>query len=299
MIPGLLFLFVWELLANLPGYLPRFTITAWLRSLIRHRPADEGLAEMFGQVLPAGPVAWRYLRAMLVVFLAAVDLDLFHPRVRNGTIGPAARGPGGRQMNTSRLVVLASALVVGAGALTAVGALYLDPARAAVGPAARRGPGPARRHPVRHGHRRAALRGQPVLRALRRGARAGAAAGLRGAGGEDGINPERDVDQVYVAGRKAPGKRHGDGGVVVVVGTLRPLQGVARHRDRAQGRDQHERTRARRCTCSTRTRRRPQGGRGGLPRRPHPGHGLAQAAWSRRSTQPRQGRGAAARQRRR
>ena len=37
-------------------------------------------------------------------------------------------------MNKSRLVVLASTLIVGAGALTAVGALYLDPARAAVGP---------------------------------------------------------------------------------------------------------------------------------------------------------------------
>ena len=27
-IPGLLFLFGWELLANLPGYLPRLTLTA-------------------------------------------------------------------------------------------------------------------------------------------------------------------------------------------------------------------------------------------------------------------------------
>jgi ABC-2 type transport system permease protein len=54
MIPGLLFLFVWELVANLPGYLPRFTLTAWLRSLIRHRPAQEGLSDLFGQVLPLG-----------------------------------------------------------------------------------------------------------------------------------------------------------------------------------------------------------------------------------------------------
>ena len=44
MIPGLLFLFVWELIANLPGYLPRFTLTAWLRSLLHHRPAEEGLS---------------------------------------------------------------------------------------------------------------------------------------------------------------------------------------------------------------------------------------------------------------
>jgi ABC-2 type transport system permease protein len=53
-IPGLLFLYGWELLANLPGYLPRFTLTAWLRSLIRHRPAEEGLAGLFQQVLPVG-----------------------------------------------------------------------------------------------------------------------------------------------------------------------------------------------------------------------------------------------------
>jgi ABC-type transport system involved in multi-copper enzyme maturation permease subunit len=52
-IPGLLFLYGWELLANLPGYLPRLTLTAWLRSLIRHRPAEEGIAGLFQQVLPA------------------------------------------------------------------------------------------------------------------------------------------------------------------------------------------------------------------------------------------------------
>jgi ABC-type transport system involved in multi-copper enzyme maturation permease subunit len=51
-IPGLLFLFLWELVALLPGYLPRFTLTAWLRSLVRHRPAMEGLSELFGEVLP-------------------------------------------------------------------------------------------------------------------------------------------------------------------------------------------------------------------------------------------------------
>jgi ABC-type transport system involved in multi-copper enzyme maturation permease subunit len=54
-IPGLLFLYGWELMANLPGYLPRFTLTAWLRSLVHHRPAEEGLAGLFQQVLPAGP----------------------------------------------------------------------------------------------------------------------------------------------------------------------------------------------------------------------------------------------------
>jgi ABC-type transport system involved in multi-copper enzyme maturation permease subunit len=65
-IPGLLFLYGWELLANLPGYLPRFTLTAWLRSLVHHRPAEEGLSGLFQQVLPAGPAV-----AVLVVASAA------------------------------------------------------------------------------------------------------------------------------------------------------------------------------------------------------------------------------------
>jgi ABC-type transport system involved in multi-copper enzyme maturation permease subunit len=68
MIPGLLFVFVWELVANLPGYLPRFTVTAYLRSLVRHRPPVEGFAEMFGQVLPAA-LCLEVLAAMVVVFL--------------------------------------------------------------------------------------------------------------------------------------------------------------------------------------------------------------------------------------
>jgi len=69
-IPGLLFLYVWELLAHLPGYLPRFTISAYLRSLVTHRPPDEGLMEVFGQALPVG-LSLLSLTAMAVVFLAA------------------------------------------------------------------------------------------------------------------------------------------------------------------------------------------------------------------------------------
>jgi ABC-2 type transport system permease protein len=69
-IPGLLFLYGWELLANLPGYLPRLTLTAWLRSLIHHRPAEEGLAGLFQQVLPAGQ-SLAVLVGVSVVFLAA------------------------------------------------------------------------------------------------------------------------------------------------------------------------------------------------------------------------------------
>ncbi len=69
-IPGLLFLYGWELLANLPGYLPRFTLTAWLRSLIHHRPAEEGLAGLFQQVLPVGQ-GLSVLVVASVAFLAA------------------------------------------------------------------------------------------------------------------------------------------------------------------------------------------------------------------------------------
>jgi ABC-type transport system involved in multi-copper enzyme maturation permease subunit len=68
-IPGILFLFIWEMIANLPGYLPRFTLTAWLRSLLHHRPAEEGLSGLFQQVLPAGESLAVLVGASLV-FLA-------------------------------------------------------------------------------------------------------------------------------------------------------------------------------------------------------------------------------------
>lgn len=54
LIPGLLFLFVWELLANLPGYLPRLTLSAYVRSLVPYAPGEEGVSELFAQVLPLG-----------------------------------------------------------------------------------------------------------------------------------------------------------------------------------------------------------------------------------------------------
>jgi ABC-2 type transport system permease protein len=52
-IAGLLFLLGWEWVANLPGYMPRLTITAYLRSLLRHRPPDEGFLPMTAEALPA------------------------------------------------------------------------------------------------------------------------------------------------------------------------------------------------------------------------------------------------------
>ena len=70
LIAGLLFLFGWELIANAPGYLPRFTVTAWLRSLLHHRPPSEGLSALFAQVLPADQ-SLGALAGMTLVFLAA------------------------------------------------------------------------------------------------------------------------------------------------------------------------------------------------------------------------------------
>ncbi len=123
-------------------------------------------------------------------------------------------------MNRSRLVILASTLIVGAGALTAVGALYLDPARAAVGPLPAEGlalPADAqfvmgidvRRFVAspfyaRFGEEHAAARPQAFAEMEEK----------------TGINPERDVDAIYVAGRKGPGKGRDDDGVVIVVGTF-------------------------------------------------------------------------------
>jgi hypothetical protein len=56
------------MVANLPGYMPRFTITAWLRSLVTHRPAGRGLSEVFGQVLPAD-LSLMVLAGLTGVFL--------------------------------------------------------------------------------------------------------------------------------------------------------------------------------------------------------------------------------------
>jgi hypothetical protein len=124
-------------------------------------------------------------------------------------------------MNKSRVVVLASALIVGAGALTAVGALYLDPARAAVGPLPAEGLAlPADSQFVvgidvrrfvasplytRFGEEHAVARPRAFAEMEEK----------------TGINPEREVDAIYVAGRKSAGKGSPDGdGVVIVVGTF-------------------------------------------------------------------------------
>ena len=71
-IPGLLFLYGWELLANVPGYMPRLTLTAWLRSLLPYRPAEEGLSGLFQQVLPVGQGLVVLVAASLLFLGAAI-----------------------------------------------------------------------------------------------------------------------------------------------------------------------------------------------------------------------------------
>jgi ABC-type transport system involved in multi-copper enzyme maturation permease subunit len=70
MIPGLLFAFGWELMHLLPGYLPRLTLIAYLQSLVRHRPAEEGLFGLFLQTQPAD-LSLAVLMGASAAFLAA------------------------------------------------------------------------------------------------------------------------------------------------------------------------------------------------------------------------------------
>jgi hypothetical protein len=119
-------------------------------------------------------------------------------------------------MTRSRLVVLGSTVVVVGGAMAALGALYLDPARAAVGPL------PPQALSLPAGTRY--VMGLDVKRfvasplyakyaAARSANRPQAFAELQE---KTGLNPEQDLDQVYVAGTQAgvPG-RAGDALVVV------------------------------------------------------------------------------------
>ena len=120
-------------------------------------------------------------------------------------------------MTRSRMVVFVSMLVVGVGAVAAVGALYLDPARAAVGPLPAEAlalPGDTRfvmgldvkrfvaspfyaRFAEKQGHAR-----PDAFRELEE---------------KLGLNPERDLDRVVIAGRDASAKGK-DTGVALVTG---------------------------------------------------------------------------------
>jgi ABC-2 type transport system permease protein len=54
LIPGLLFIFAWEKLANVPGLLPRLTVNAHLRALLSHAAAAEGVLGHALTPIPAG-----------------------------------------------------------------------------------------------------------------------------------------------------------------------------------------------------------------------------------------------------
>ncbi len=71
-IPGLLFLFGWEMLANLPGYMPRLTLTGYLRSLLRYHPAEEGLFPVAVEILPWSVCLGTLLAASALLLAAAV-----------------------------------------------------------------------------------------------------------------------------------------------------------------------------------------------------------------------------------
>jgi len=121
-------------------------------------------------------------------------------------------------MTASRLVVLGSALVVGVGAVAALGALYLDPARAAVGPL------PAQALALPAGTRY--VMGIDVKRFVaspfyqryaspRSGGRLQAFNELEE---KTGLDPERDVDEVFIAGSQAAVPGRGGDPLVVVIG---------------------------------------------------------------------------------
>jgi len=74
MLPGLLFLFGWEFLANFPGDLPRLTITGWVRALVPYRVPEQDFG-LLAQLLSPTPLGTT---AALVVLptVAAVCLAL-------------------------------------------------------------------------------------------------------------------------------------------------------------------------------------------------------------------------------
>jgi hypothetical protein len=117
-------------------------------------------------------------------------------------------------MSRSRFVVSVSAAVVAIGVMAALGALYLDSARAAVGPLPGEGlslPADAR-FVVGFDVKR--LVDSPFYKKYsRNGARPDAFAELEA---KTGINPERDLEQVLIVGREADSTA----GVAMVLGRL-------------------------------------------------------------------------------
>ena len=133
-------------------------------------------------------------------------------------------------MTRSRLVVFVSPWSSWPwGWSPALGALWLDPARAAVGPLPAAGARPARRRALRDGLRREALHREPVLHPLRHAAGHAARRARASSRRRPGLNPARDIDQIVIAGR---GHGRASPGIALVTRPLRPLQARPCHRDR-------------------------------------------------------------------
>ncbi|HUG53728.1 MAG TPA: hypothetical protein VMR21_09005 [Vicinamibacteria bacterium] len=121
-------------------------------------------------------------------------------------------------MTRSRLVVLASAVVVSVGALAAVGALYLDPARAAVGPL------PPQALALPAGTRYVMgldvqrFVASPLYTRYAEARLANRPAAFAELEEKTGLSPERDLDQVYIAGSQTGVPGRGGEAVVVVTG---------------------------------------------------------------------------------
>ncbi len=118
-------------------------------------------------------------------------------------------------MTRSRLVVLAGALTVGVGTLVAMGALYLDPARAAVGPLPAEGLAFPADTKVVMGFDVARMVASPFYERFGTTGRPQAFTELEE---KTGLNPERDIDAIYVASRQTKGAPDRGDGVVMVVG---------------------------------------------------------------------------------
>lgn len=139
-------------------------------------------------------------------------------------------------MSGSRRVVFISLVVVGLGSLAAVGAFFLDPARAAVGPLPAEGlllPADAR-FVVGLDVKR--FTASPFYQRFRAQARPAA---FRELEEKTGLSPERDVDHVLIAGRATRGR---GAGLAIVLGSFdtyklgRTIETAPRSRDRVVGR---------------------------------------------------------------
>jgi hypothetical protein len=120
-------------------------------------------------------------------------------------------------MTRSRLIVLSSLVVVGVGVVGALGALYFDPARAAVGPLPAEGlalPGDTRFVMGFDVHRFVASPFYERFGKDRQGQ--GRPPGFTELEEKTGLNPERDVDRIVFAGRGV--EKGQEGGVLLVSG---------------------------------------------------------------------------------